>query len=85
MGVLLDGSIGSFNFVRAFGMVQTGEFTSFGTKAWFAASKNTYDHWRGNGEINKWQINGRVYQPLGSSRRLRLDRGPLQREPQQQL
>jgi len=66
-GVLLDGSIGSFNFVRAFGMVQTGEFTSFGTKAWFAASKNTYDHWRGNGEINKWQINGRVYQPLGSS------------------
>ena len=67
MNVLLDGSVGTFNFTRGFGMVNIGKFTPFGTKAWFAASKNTYDHWRGNGEINKWQINGRVYQPLGSS------------------
>ena len=67
MNVLLDGSIGSFNFLRAFGMVNVGKFTPFGTKAWFAASRNTYDHWRGNGEIKKWQINGKIYQPLGSS------------------
>ena len=48
-------------------MVQTGEFTPFGTKAWFAASSNTYDHWRGDGKIDKWQINGKIYQPLGSN------------------
>ncbi|MEP6983094.1 MAG: TonB-dependent receptor [Sphingomicrobium sp.] len=66
-GFLLDGSIGSFNFARAFGMVQTGRLTSFGTKAWFAASRNTYDHWRGEGRISKWQVNGKIYQPLGSN------------------
>jgi iron complex outermembrane receptor protein len=47
-------------------MVQTGRLTSFGTKAWFAASRNTYDHWRGEGRISKWQVNGKIYQPLGS-------------------
>ena len=63
---LLDGSIGSFNFARAFGMIQTGQIGPWGTKAWFAASRNTYDHWRGEGRISKWQINGKIYQPLGS-------------------
>lgn len=64
-GVLADGSIGTFNFRRIFGMVQTGRFTPWGTKAWFAASRNTYDHWRGEGKIRKWQVNGKIYQPLG--------------------
>ena len=66
-GVLVDGSLGSFNFKRIFGMVNTGEFTSWGTKAWFSASRNTYDHWRGEGRIRKWQVNGKIYQPLGSN------------------
>jgi iron complex outermembrane receptor protein len=48
-------------------MVNTGEFTSWGTKAWFSASRNTYDHWRGEGRIRKWQVNGKIYQPLGSN------------------
>src|SRR4051812_15504749 len=64
-GVLVDGSLGSFNFDRVFGMVQTGAIGPWGTKAWFAASKNTYDQWRGQGRINKWQVNGKIYQPLG--------------------
>jgi iron complex outermembrane receptor protein len=66
-GALFSASRGTFDFQRLFGMVQTGEFTSFGTKAWLAASKNTYNHWRGAGRIDKWQVNGKVYQPLGSS------------------
>jgi iron complex outermembrane receptor protein len=65
-GVLLDGAVGTFDFRRVFAMVNTGEITSFGTKAWIAGSRNTYDHWRGDGEIDKWQVNGRIYQPLGS-------------------
>jgi len=67
MGVRAVGSIGSFDFKRIFGMFQTGTFTPFGTKAWVAASKNTYDHWRGDGKISKWQVNAKIYQPLGSS------------------
>jgi iron complex outermembrane receptor protein len=65
-GGLVDASYGSFNFGRIFGMVNTGTFTSFGTKAWIAGSKTTYDMWRGEGDIDKWQVNGKVYQPLGS-------------------
>ncbi len=66
-GVLVDGSVGTFNFARAFGMVQTGRIGPWGTKAWFAASRNTYNHWRGEGRISKWQINGKIYQPLGNN------------------
>ena len=66
-GVLVDGSLGTFNFRRVFGMINTGVFTPFGTKAWIAGSRNIYDQWRGDGKIDKWQINARVYQPLGSN------------------
>ena len=37
-GVKLSGSAGEFEFFRIFGMVNTGEFTPFGTRAFFAAS-----------------------------------------------
>ena len=66
MGVLADASYGSFDFKRAFGMVETGELGPWHTKAWLAASINHYDHWRGDGKIKKWQINGKIYQPLGN-------------------
>ena len=66
-GGLVDGSVGSFNFARAFGMIQTGQITPWGTKAWVAASRNTYRQWRGEGRISKWQINGKIYQPVGSN------------------
>ncbi|HLO19215.1 MAG TPA: TonB-dependent receptor [Sphingomicrobium sp.] len=67
LGVTADGSLGSFGFKRIFGMIETGQFTPFGTKAWFAASRNTYDMWRGDGKIKKWQVNGKIYQPLGGN------------------
>jgi iron complex outermembrane receptor protein len=63
-GAMADGSIGSFDFRRVFGMIQTGEIGPWGTKAWFAASRNTYDQWRGDGTIKKWQVNGKIYQRL---------------------
>ena len=67
LGVLADASYGSFNFRRVFGMVETGKFTPWGTKAWLSGSINDYDHWRGDGKIKKWQINGKIYQPLGAN------------------
>ena len=66
-GVLWDMSYGTFDFQRMFGMFQTGQFTPWGTKAWVAGSRNTYNHWRGDGKIDKWQINGKIYQPIGSN------------------
>src|SRR5205085_5825952 len=67
MGFLADASVGSFKFWRIFGMVQTGEIGPWGTKAWFSASRNTYEHWRGEGHVRQWQVNGKIYQPLGNN------------------
>jgi iron complex outermembrane recepter protein len=67
MGVRLAGSFGSFDYRRFFGMFQTGEFTSFGTKAWISASSAINDKFKGPGEINKRQYNARIYQPLGNN------------------
>jgi iron complex outermembrane receptor protein len=64
-GARLDASYGSFNFRRVFGLAQTGEIGPWGTRMWVAGSVNKYDHWRGPGKIDKWQINARIYQPIG--------------------
>lgn len=67
MGAWLKGSVGSFNYRRIFGLVETGEIGPFGTTAWFSGSKQEYDKFKGPGDLAKWQINGKVYQPLGDS------------------
>ncbi len=66
MGARLSASFGSFDYRRFFGMFETGEFTSFGTRAWFSASSAINDTFKGPGEINKRQYNARIYQPLGN-------------------
>lgn len=67
LGVLVDGSLGDWNYWRAFGMINTGVLTPWGTKAWIAGSHAVNDKFKGPGEINKYQINGKIYQPLGSN------------------
>lgn len=59
-------SLGRFDYNRLFGMIETGKFTSFGTKAWVAASLADNDKFKGPGEISKRQFNARIYQPLGT-------------------
>lgn len=67
-GARFLGSVGDFNFFRVFGQVNTGAFTSFGTKAWFAASSaNNNVVFNDFGKINKSQFNARIYQPIGSN------------------
>ncbi|AJP74093.1 TonB-dependent receptor [Sphingomonas hengshuiensis] len=67
-GVKLVGSAGDFGFFRVFGLVNTGEFGPFGTRAWFAGS-TTRNHSPFNKEsqIEKQQYNARIYQTLGSN------------------
>ncbi|MBB4086280.1 TonB-dependent receptor [Sphingomonas carotinifaciens] len=57
-------SRGTNDMNRAFVLLQTGELTSFGTKAWVSASSQKYDQFRGPGTIYKQQYNGKIYQPL---------------------
>ena len=67
-GARLQGSIGDYNFFRVFGLVNTGAFTSFGTKAWLSASHAENDVVFNNfGRIDKAQYNARIYQPIGGN------------------
>ena len=67
-GARLQGSVGDYNFFRLFGMINTGEFTPWGTKAWFSASHAENNVVFNNfGKIDKAQYNGRIYQPIGSN------------------
>jgi iron complex outermembrane receptor protein len=67
MGGIFTGSAGSFNYGRVFGLIDTGEFGPWGTTAFFAASYQSYDKWKGPGELEKTQYNARFYQPLGDN------------------
>lgn len=60
-------AVGSDNYRRFFTMVDTGELGPYKTKSFIAASYTDYDKFKGSGEIEKKQINGRIYQPLRDS------------------
>lgn len=67
LGATVVYSHGSFDMNRIFGLIQTGVLNKSGTKAWFSASEQRYDQYRGYGNIYKQQFNGKIYQPLGSN------------------
>lgn len=71
-GVTLVGSIGDFSYRRFFGMVDTGEIGPWGTTAFGSLSLTNYDKWKGPGEIDKEQWNGRLFQDLGQGNFLSL-------------
>jgi len=67
-GARMVGTLGDYNKMRIFGMINTGDLNSSGTRAWLAASKDTYDvAYGGVGKINKTQFNAKIYQPLGDN------------------
>lgn len=53
---------GDFNYRRAFLRLDTGEVGPWGTKAFFAASYQNYDKFKGPGELEKKQVNAVVRQ-----------------------
>ena len=68
MGGRLSISLGEFDFRRFFGLFQTGELTSWGTRAWFSASTaKNHNPFNNYGKVDKQQYNGKIYQPIGSN------------------
>ena len=67
-GIRLSGSAGEDKFMRIFGIINTGEFGPWGTRAFFTASKST-NNWFVNdfGKVDKEQFNGKIYQPIGGN------------------
>ena len=67
-GVKVSGSAGEYSFFRVFGLINTGEFTPFGTRAFVSASSASNDNPFNNyGRVRKKQFNGRIWQPIGSN------------------
>lgn len=67
-GNILASGSGDRPYMRGFGMVDTGDITGFGTKAFFTASYVRYDNPFNNyGVVDKQQYNGRIYQEIGSN------------------
>ena len=75
--VMLSGTYGNYGSVnnagdrpiyRVFGMLDTGDFTGFGTKAFFAASNiEARQPFNNYGMLRKQQYNARIYQEIGGS------------------
>jgi len=67
IGALLSASYGDFDFHRVFGMIETGNLTSFGTRAFISAATASNDQpFNDYGVVRKQQFNARIYQPLGN-------------------
>jgi iron complex outermembrane receptor protein len=67
-GGRISASLGQFDYRRFFGMVDTGELTSWGTRAFVSASTSKYDNPYNNyGKLDRQQYNAKIYQPLGNN------------------
>jgi iron complex outermembrane receptor protein len=67
MGGRVNLSVGEFGYRRAFGLFNFGTFTSFGTRAYVAASRSKYENpFNFYGKQSRLQLNAKVYQPVGS-------------------
>lgn len=68
LGARFNGGVGTDNYWRVFGMIETGQFTAAGTKAWLSASKSRNSSPFNNySKIDRQQFNGKIFQPLGSN------------------
>ncbi|MBE5074754.1 TonB-dependent receptor [Erythrobacteraceae bacterium E2-1 Yellow Sea] len=66
--VLASGSHGNSLYTRAFGMIDTGDFTGMGTKAFFSASYTSYGvPYNPYSEVDKTQLNARIWQDIGDN------------------
>lgn len=71
-GVRAEVGVGSNNFQRYYGTLETGRIGPFGTKAWISGLYTTNDIFKPHdavadapGKIEKWQLNARIDQEFG--------------------
>jgi iron complex outermembrane receptor protein len=66
--VRIQGSVGEYDFFRVFGVIDTGAFGPWGTRAFVSASMAMNDVvFNDYGQVYKQQYNARIYQPIGSN------------------
>jgi iron complex outermembrane receptor protein len=64
-GMVVQPSFGSDSYQRYFIMADSGAFGPWDTTSYLAASYQQYDKFKGPGELEKIQVNGRIHQQLG--------------------
>lgn len=64
-GMTVSTAFGSDAYQRFFVRGDTGAFGPWGTEALLSASYQTYDAFKGPGDLEKTQVNGRIFQDLG--------------------
>ncbi|WP_294335036.1 TonB-dependent receptor [uncultured Sphingomonas sp.] len=64
LGADLSGTVGSDNFWRVFGRIDTGELTPGGTRAYVSYLHSDTDKWKGWGKQRVDQVNAKVVTPL---------------------
>ncbi|MBS0331223.1 MAG: TonB-dependent receptor, partial [Proteobacteria bacterium] len=62
--IIAQASVGSENYTRYYGEVDSGEIGPWGTRVYVAANYNHYDKFVGEGDEMKQGIDARIYQPL---------------------
>jgi iron complex outermembrane recepter protein len=67
MGGVLKASYGDFGYHRVIGILQSGEFTNFGTRMFGSIAVARNNKFKGPGGLEKQQYNIRVYQPLSGN------------------
>jgi iron complex outermembrane receptor protein len=61
-------SAGTYGYARGFGEIDTGAFGPWGTTAFLAAEYGRDDNFKGRpGDNKRWDINGRIFQPLNGT------------------
>jgi iron complex outermembrane receptor protein len=63
-GMIVQPSFGTNNYWRTFLRGDTGAIGPWGTKSFVSFSRQEYDKYKGPGQLQKTQINGRIYQDL---------------------
>jgi iron complex outermembrane receptor protein len=64
----IEGSVGQYDFMRVFGVIDTGTFTKFGTRAFVSAShQSDNDPYNSGAKLEKYQFNAKLYQPINSN------------------
>jgi len=65
--VRATGSAGDYDYGRGFLSLDSGAFGPWDTMAFLTGSYQKYDKFKGPGELEKKQFNGRVYQDIGEN------------------
>lgn len=65
--MLVQGSIGSFDYKRVIGIADSGELFAGGPRLWLSGSVQDYDKFKGPGDLNKKQVNAKLYWPIGDA------------------